>query len=117
MVYMENLIFSCIVFVLCYLSYIFFVLKRKNVLNKFKNGKELTYLKLKYKISVNDKNIKRIANACFLANSFILSLTIYIVSFFKSMVAELTVGLLTLLILILLMYHIIGICFGKKSRR
>ena len=54
---MKELIFYLVVFILVYLFYVIFVLNRKNVLKKFYEGKELRYLKYKYGIKVNDKNL------------------------------------------------------------
>ena len=45
---MKELILYFITFVLIYLFYVIFVLNRKNVLKKFPDGKEMTYLKYKY---------------------------------------------------------------------
>jgi len=112
---MKELIFYLVVFILVYLFYVIFVLNRKNVLKKFPEGKELRYLKDKYGIKVNDKNLKKIANTIFLANSFILSTTVYIVCLFNNLLIEIIVGVITLLILILGIYHLIGIYYKKKQ--
>jgi len=112
---MKELIFYLVVFILVYLFYVIFVLNRKNVLKKFPEGKELRYLKYKYGIKVNDKNLKKIANTIFLANSFILSTTVYIVCLFNNLLIEIIVGVITLLILILGIYHLIGIYYKKKQ--
>jgi len=112
---MKELIFYIIIFVLIYLFYIIFVLNRKNVLKKFPNGKEMSYLKFKYGIKVNDKNIKGIANKVFLANSFIMSTTVYIVCLFENLFLQIIVGILTVLILILCIYHLIGSYYKKKQ--
>jgi len=112
---MRELIFYLITFIIAYLFYVIFVLCRKNVLKKFPNGKEMTYLKYKYGIKVNDKNLKKIANTVFLANSFILATTVYIVCLFDNFFIELIVGLITLLILILGIYHLIGTYYKKKQ--
>ena len=112
---MKELILYFITFVLIYLFYVIFVLNRKNVLKKFPDGKEMTYLKYKYNVKVNENNIKRIANSVFLANAFILSTTVYIVSLFDSFVLRILVGFITLVMLILVLYHFIGIHY--KNRR
>ena len=112
---MKELIFYVIIFLLVYLFYVIFVLCRKNVLKNFPNGKEMRYLKFKYGIKVNDKNIKKIANTIFLANSFILSTTVYVVCLFNNLLLEIIVGVLTLTILILAIYHLIGIYYKKKQ--
>ena len=112
---MRELIFYLIIFILVYLFYVVFVLCRKNVLKKFSEGKEAKYLKFKYNIKINDKNVKKIANTIFLANSFILSTTVYVVCLFDNLFLEVLVGLITLVILILSIYHFIGIYYKKKQ--
>ena len=112
---MKELIFYLIIFVLVYLFYVVFVLSRKNVLKKFPNGKEMRYLKYKYGIKVNDKNIKKIANAVFLANSFILSTTVFVVCLFNNLIIEVVVGFVTLIVLMLGLYHLIGTYYKKKQ--
>ena len=110
---MKELILYFITFVLIYLFYVIFVLNRKNVLKKFPDGKEMTYLK--YNVKVNENNIKKIANSVFLANAFILSTTVYIVSLFDRFVLRILIGFITLVMLILVLYHFIGIHY--KNRR
>ena len=112
---MKELLFYLIMFILVYLFYVIFVLCRKNVLKKFPDGKEIKYLKFKYGIKVNDKNIKKIANTIFLANSFILSTTVFVVCLFDNLILEIIVGVITLLVLILGIYHLIGIYYKKKQ--
>ena len=112
---MRDFIFYLIIFVLVYLFYVIFVLCRRSVLRNFPNGKEMKYLKFKYGIKVNDKNIKKIANTVFLGNSFILSTTVFVVCLFDNLVIEILVGLVTLIILLLSVYHLIGIYYKKKQ--
>ena len=112
---MKNFIFYIIIFAIVYLFYLIFVLSRKNVLKNFPNGKEMRYLKFKYGIKVNEKNLKKIANTVFLGNSFILSTTVFVVCLFDSLLLEIIVGLVTLIILMLGVYHIIGIYYKKKQ--
>ena len=112
---MKELILYLVVFIITYLFYLIFVLSRKNVLKKFPEGKEIKYLKYRYQIKVNDNNLKKIANMIFLANSFILSTTVYVVCLFDNLFIELLVGVVTLIILILGVYHIIGTYYKKKQ--
>ncbi|MDO4962722.1 MAG: hypothetical protein Q4E75_01275 [bacterium] len=112
---MEEIILYIITFVLIYLFYVVFVLSRKNVLKKFPDGKEITYLKYKYNVKVNDSNLKSIANSVFLANSFILSTTVFVVTRFKNIFLELIFGIITLVVLLLVIYHIIGKYLNKKQ--
>lgn len=112
---MRKLILYLITFIIAYLFYVIFVLCRKNVLRKIPSGKEMTYLKIRYGIKVNDKNLKKIAHTIFLANSFILATTVYVVCLFDNLFIEIIVGVITLLILILGIYHLIGIYYKKKQ--
>ena len=114
---MRELILYLVTFLLTYLFYIIFVLCRKSVLGKFPNGKEMKYLKFKYGIKVNNNNLKKIANTIFLTNSFILSTTVYIVCLFDNLFIEILIGVIVLLILILVMYHFIGIYYKNKQNK
>ena len=112
---MRELILYLITFILTYLFYVIFVLCRKNVLNKFPNGKEMIYLKIKYGVTVNEKNLKKIANLIFLVNSFILATTVYVVCLFDNLFIEVIVGVVTLVLLILVFYHLLGTYLKKKQ--
>ena len=111
---MKEIFLYLFIFIVVYLFYLIFVYRRKNVLKKFPQGKEISYLKYKYNVKVNDSNIKKISQSIFLANSFILATTVTVVSFFDNLFLELIVGVITLLILILTIYHIIGKMFGRR---
>ena len=111
---MKELVLYLITFILVYLFYVIFVLCRKNVLKKIPNGKEMTYLKLKYGIKVNDSNLKKIANLIFLVNSFILATAVYVVCLFNNLFIEIVVGVVTLILLILVFYHLLGTYLKKK---
>ena len=112
---MRELILYLGIFIITYLFYFIFVLCRNNVLKKFPEGKEMSYLKIKYEIKINDKNLKSIANKVCLANSFILATTVYVVCLFDNLILEIIVGIFTLVILILFLYHLIGIYYKKKQ--
>ncbi len=112
---MKELMFYLVMFIVIYLFYLIFVLNRKNVLKKFLYGKELIYLKTKYGIKVNDKNLKSVANIIFLANSFIISTTVFVVCLFDNFIIEILIGFITLIILLLVIYHIIGTFIKKKQ--
>ena len=89
---MKELIFYIVLFIICYLFYIIFVYKRKNVFDKFKDGKEIKYLKIRYKIKVNDKNINKLSNVIFITNSFIISSTVLIISLVKSLLLQVLIS-------------------------
>jgi len=112
---MRELLLYLFTFIIAYLFYLIFVIGRKSVLKKFPDGKEMTYLKYRYGIKVTDKNLKRIAKKVVLANSFILSTTVYVVCLFDNLIIELIVGAITLVVLILVLYHFIGTYYKKEQ--
>lgn len=111
---MKDLLLYLFTFIVAYLFYLIFVINRKSVLKKFPEGKEMKYLQYKYKVKVTDKNLKSISNIVCLANSFILSTTVYVVCLFNNLFLEILIGGLTLIVLILLLYHLIGIHYRRK---
>ncbi len=113
---MKELLLYLFTFIITYLFYVIFVGNRKSVLKKFPNGKEMSYLKYRYGIKINDKNLKAISNKIFLANSFILSTTVYIVCLFDNLLLEIIIGVITLTIFILVLYHLIGIYYKNKQK-
>ena len=112
---MRELILYLGTFIITYLFYLIFVLGRKNVLKKFPEGKEMSYLRIKYGVKINDNNVKKIANKVCLANSFILATTVYVVCLFDNIFIEILSGIATLVILIFTLYHLIGTYYKKKQ--
>ena len=112
---MRELLLYLFVFVIVYLFYIIFVISRKNVLKKFPDGKEIKYLKYGYKVKVTDKNLKSLAYTVCFVNSFILATTVYVVCLFDNLFIEMLVGIVTLIVLILVLYHIVGLIYGPKK--
>ena len=114
---MKELIFYLITFILVYLFYVIFVLSRKSVLKKFPDSKNMAYLKYKYGIKINDKNVKKIANTVFMANSFILSTTVFIACLFDSFIIGVLVSIIPLILMIIGIYHLIGVYYKKKQEK
>ncbi len=114
---MKDLMWCIGGFILIYLFYLVFVMARKKMLLKMIDGKEMKYLKYRYKIKIDEKNIKGIANSVFLANSFILATTAYVVMIMKSFWLELLLGTVTITALIFICYSIIGRYYSNKQRR
>ena len=114
---MTQFILFVTIFIVVYLFYLLFVISRKKSLNKWKNGKEMLYLKYRYKLNIDKLNIKVLANVIGLSNAFIMALVVAIISLFKSFLIQMLVGILLLIPSILIVYHIIGKYYQKKLRR
>lgn len=114
---MKQAILFFVSFIIVYFFYLIFVISRNKSLNKWKNGKEMTYLKYRYKLNIDKINIKVLANVIGISNAFIMALTIAIISLFKSFLIQMLVGIVLLLPSILIIYHIIGKYYQGKQRR
>lgn len=115
---MEALILFLGSFIIIFLIYFIFVLRRKKYLDKFINGKEITYLKYRYKVKVTEKNKKSLSTIVALANSIIMSLTfsaVIIILDDKNFMLYLLFSMISVVVLILGVYHIIGKIYQKKN--
>ena len=113
---MFSLILFIVTFVVVFLVYLLFVIRRSKYLDKFINGKEITYLKRVYKIKIKESDYKSIAKLLAITNSFIIACSVTIVSLFKNLILEILVGFATVMVLILICYHIIGKLYQKEGR-
>ena len=114
---MNNLISAVACFVIVYLFYLFFIIFRKKSLQRYKNSREYTYLKSKYKFEQDKVDIKYVASWCGLINAFIIGITIFIIGFVNKLVLKLLLGFLILFPLILIFYHILGKQLEKKYKK
>ena len=114
---MTQLKLFIIVFIIVYLVYFIFVINRKKSLNKWKNGKEMNYLKYRYKINIDKISIKSLANVIGLSNAFIMALVVAIISLIEGFLMQMLVCLVLLIPFILIVYHIIGKYYQMKLRR
>ena len=114
---MKYVILFLSIFLIVFIIYFLFVINRKKVLERFKNGKELSYLKYVYKLNYDKIDVKSLAYVIALSNAFILASTVTIVSLFNKFLMQMLIGLLTLFPLIIIIYHIIGKIYQNKMRR
>ena len=114
---MEKLIWFLIVFIIIYGFYFLFIICRKKKLEKFKMGVEVQFLVKKFKLSLNKINIKLLANLIALSNAFIISTTFTVVELFENIIIKLMIAFVTLMILILIIYSILGKTLKKKEGR
>ena len=113
---MKEILFSLIIFVIIYLFYIVCVITRKNKLDKLMTGMEVMYLKKRYKLSLKKVSKKKIANLIALTNSFIVSITVLLVSIIDNYILKLMIAFIILVPLIILGYHLIGL-YLKRSEK
>ncbi len=120
---MRELLLWLGMFVLIYLFYELFVIRKEKVLENMKEGKELSLLSKKYKLDYSKVNMKELVRLIALSNAFIISTVVTLVcllqnwisNFLLWMIAVLVVGLLLLIPSILIIYTRIGRYYQKKQ--
>lgn len=112
---MENVITYFAVFIIVYLIYLLFVVKRKKSIDKLKNSLEVRFLISRYHINIDNVNIRSLSNKIALCNSFIISTTFIIVLFIKPFILKMVLGFMILFPLILISYHILAKFLLKKE--
>jgi len=113
---MEDLIFSLITFVVIYLFYVIFVINKKSKLEKMKNNAGVLYLVNKYKLDLRKINMKVLAHMIALTNSFILSVTLFILSFVDNFMLKILLCFIIIIPFQYVMYMIIGKMYKKEKR-
>lgn len=112
---MQELVMYLIIFSLVYLIYFGLVILRSKKLNQYKKSTEVLYLERKYKLNVNKMDIKKLSNLLALANAFIISTTVYLISFIDNLFIKMVVGFVLMIPIILGVYHVIGTYLQKKG--
>lgn len=111
---MKEIILWFIIYVIVYLFYLFFVILRKKKLELFSNNTCYKYLVKVYHL--NETNLKKMAHIIALANAFIIATTFIVIDFIENFYLKMLVALITLLLLQLLTYHIIGTLLKRREK-
>lgn len=97
-----------IAYFVVYVIYLITVINKPKKLEKFQKGTELSILKKKFNVEVNEDNKVKISKMVAQANSFIIAVTFSIVTLFNNMWLSLIIGFVMIIIMILITYTIIG---------
>ncbi len=100
--------FYVLVFLLVYFIYYYFVIKRKDKIDKFKNSMEMRYLKTRYQVNIDKLEVKKAVKLVAFSNTFIIVATLIIIDFFEHFIVKLGVAFVSIIILQLVVYHIVG---------
>lgn len=116
-VIMDYVIIYLLAFFLIYLFYLFTVVLQKKRYEKFKKSNQVMYFVNRYQVDVNSLNMTKFTNLLGLTNAFIVA-TAFIATFLvDSFLLQLLVGLVVLIPLMLLCYHLIGTHYKKEGRK
>ncbi len=122
---MEYVILFITTFILVYLFYYLFVIKKENALKKMKQGKEFKLLSRLGNINLDKYDVKRVSKAIALSNSFIISvmvtfeivMTIFIENFYAWIIISSIIALILLVPLIMGVYKFTGKRLKKEGKK
>ena len=114
---MNYVILFVVTFLVVYLLYLLTVILNKKKLEKFKKSNQVLYFIKKYKIKVNDSNVKLLAHLVALSNAFIMGTAVTIVELVPNYILKILVAFLVVMPLILIMYHIVGKIMLKRGNK
>ena len=114
---MERLIEFVLVFIFCYLVYLFGIIlrKKRNKFNPKKLKVEESYLISKYNIDMKKINYKKYLHLIAISNSLIFSITLQIITIFDGLIWQLLLSIVVITPLIIIVYSLIGKYYVKKD--
>ena len=116
---MEKLVYELILFlisfVLVFLLYQIFIVRRAKSKKNPKEPFEVTYLVLKYKLDLKKVNYKNLLRVISIVSSFDIALVVSIIVLLKSFILEIIVGFISILVIILVSYHLVYLFYKKKG--
>lgn len=113
---MKEVWYFVITFIGFYILYLLLVVLRKKGLYNFKSCTEVSFLQKKYSLDLENISLKSLANTVALANSFLVSGTLFIVSVIDNLIIKIIVAAGVMVPFILILYHFIGIYYRKKGK-
>ena len=105
---MGNFYFSIGILFVFYLLYVVIVILNKKRLEKYKKSTEVQYLVFRYKLNIEDYDIKKLAHLLCFSNACILSIIFFLSTFVEQVVLKFLVIFALVFALIIIVYGVIG---------
>ena len=117
---MEEVVLFILTFALLFIIYqiVFINPAKKNVNNNNKKKKELLeirYLKSRYKLDFDKISYNQILQLCAIISCLDMTIAVTIVSYINSFLWEIVVGIVVVVILIFISYHMLYLFYKKKG--
>ena len=116
---MERLVYELILFlisfIVVFLLYQLFIVRRAKSKKNPKEPFEVTYLTTKYKLDLEKVNYKKLLRVISIVSSFDIALVVSIIVLLKSFILEIIVGFISILVIILVSYHLVYLFYKKKG--
>ena len=112
---MDILILFIMSYVIVFLLYQVFVVRKAKSKKKPKEPFEVTYLVKKYKLDLDKVNYNGLLMVIALVSSFDISVVVTAISLLKSFVLEMIAGFFGTILIILISYHLVYLVYKKKG--
>lgn len=109
----RELVLFAISFIVVFLLYEIFVVRRAKSKKKPKEPFEVTYLVGKYRLDLEKVNYKKLLRVISLVSSFDIALVVSIIVLLKNYVLEIIVGFIATLVIILISYHLVYLVYKR----
>ncbi len=103
-----EIIFYLLVFLLVYWVYYYFVLRRKDKIEKFKESTEMKYLQSRYQLDLTKIDAKRAMRLIAINNALIITITLLIIDAVESYLWKFLVAFVVVVSMQLIGFHILG---------
>lgn len=111
----EELILFILTFLLVFIIYELFIVRKAKKDKRKKKPVEVNYLIARYNIDLQKTNYKRLLNIISIISALDISLVVTIVSIIKSFYLQLLIGFVLIMLLIIISYEILGKIYQKKG--
>jgi len=112
---MEELILFLMSFVVVYLVYQIFIIRKAKRRNSTKRPVEVTYLINKYHLDIKRIDYKKLLQCVSIVSSLDISLLVSIVLIFNNFIYQLLLVVLLVVPVILISYHVVGVYYVRKG--
>lgn len=114
---MQEFYLFLMTFVLVFLIYELFVVRKEKKGKSKKKPIEVRFLEARYHLDLKKTNYKQLLNIISLVSAFDIALIVTIIMFAKSFILELLLGATLIFPIILVSYHFVGAFYQKKGMK
>lgn len=112
---MHEVVLFILTFLLVFVLYQLFIIRRAKSKKKKREPFEVTYLVTKYKLDLKKVNYKNLLRVISLVSSFDIALIVTIILLCNNFILEIVIGFISMLVIILVSYHLVYLVYKKKG--
>lgn len=112
---MEHVVFFILTFLLVFILYQLFIIRKAKSKKKKREPFEVTYLVTKYKLDLKKVNYNKLLRVISFVSSFDIALIVTIILLCNSFILEIIVGFISMLVIIVVSYHLVYLVYKKKG--